>query len=115
MKPISGPLRKQILLGLGSALLNPKNALFYLALMTALLGPDVTLAGDLRRLDGDGGAGVGSGAGIAGWDRCNRSSAVRLADRTHGGVVLMGFGGGCCGDFCIFPRFPLSLTHGKNS
>jgi threonine/homoserine/homoserine lactone efflux protein len=29
--------------GLGSALLNPKNALFYLALMTALLGPDVTL------------------------------------------------------------------------
>lgn len=36
-------LRKQFLLGLGSALLNPKNALFYLALMTALLGPDVTL------------------------------------------------------------------------
>ena len=34
---------KQFLLGLGSALLNPKNALFYLALMTALLGPDVTL------------------------------------------------------------------------
>ncbi|HBZ75898.1 MAG TPA: threonine transporter RhtB, partial [Leclercia adecarboxylata] len=26
-----------------SAVLNPKNALFYLALMTALLGPDVTL------------------------------------------------------------------------
>lgn len=35
--------RRQLLLGLGSALLNPKNALFYLALMTALLGPDVTL------------------------------------------------------------------------
>lgn len=35
--------RKQCLLGLGSALLNPKNALFYLALMTALLGPEVTL------------------------------------------------------------------------
>ncbi len=34
---------KQCLLGLGSALLNPKNALFYPALMTALLGPDVTL------------------------------------------------------------------------
>lgn len=34
---------KQILLGLGSALLNPKNALFYLSLMTSLLGPDVTL------------------------------------------------------------------------
>ncbi|KIS42447.1 LysE family translocator [Kosakonia radicincitans] len=35
--------RKQCLLGLGSALLNPKNALFYLVLMTALLGPEVTL------------------------------------------------------------------------
>ena len=35
--------QKQLLLGLGSALLNPKNALFYLALMTALLGPEVTL------------------------------------------------------------------------
>lgn len=35
--------RRQLFLGLGSAVLNPKNALFYLALMTALLGPDVTL------------------------------------------------------------------------
>ena len=34
---------KQLLLGLGSSLLNPKNARFYLALMTALLGPSVTL------------------------------------------------------------------------
>lgn len=34
---------KQVLLGLGSSLLNPKNALFYLALMTTLLGPSVTL------------------------------------------------------------------------
>ena len=34
---------KQLLLGLGSSLLTPKNALFYLALMTALLGPSVTL------------------------------------------------------------------------
>ncbi len=34
---------RQFLLGLGSAVLNPKNALFYLALMTALLGPNVTL------------------------------------------------------------------------
>ena len=33
---------RQLLLGLGSSLLNPKNALFYLALMTALLGPHVT-------------------------------------------------------------------------
>ncbi|TCW12983.1 threonine/homoserine/homoserine lactone efflux protein [Raoultella sp. BIGb0138] len=36
-------LAKQLLLGLGSSLLNPKNALFYLALMTSMLGPDVTL------------------------------------------------------------------------
>lgn len=35
--------RRQLLLGLGSAVLNPKSALFYLALMTALLGPNVTL------------------------------------------------------------------------
>ena len=34
---------QQYLLGLASSLLNPKNALFYLALMTALLGPDVTV------------------------------------------------------------------------
>ena len=34
---------KQLFLGLGSSLLNPKNALFYLALMTSLLGPNVTL------------------------------------------------------------------------
>lgn len=33
----------QFLLGLASSLLNPKNALFYLALMTTLLGADVTL------------------------------------------------------------------------
>ena len=36
-------LTRQLLLGLGSSLLNPKNALFYLALMTTLLGPSVTL------------------------------------------------------------------------
>lgn len=34
---------QQYLLGLASSFLNPKNALFYLALMTALLGADVTL------------------------------------------------------------------------
>ncbi|ECH4666730.1 LysE family translocator [Salmonella enterica] len=36
-------LAKQLLLGPGSSLLNPKNALFYLALMTALLAPNVTV------------------------------------------------------------------------
>lgn len=33
----------QLLLGLASSLLNPKNVLFYFALMTSLLGADVTL------------------------------------------------------------------------
>ncbi|WP_319534483.1 LysE family translocator [uncultured Vibrio sp.] len=33
----------QLLLGLNSALLNPKNALFYMSLMTVILGNDVTL------------------------------------------------------------------------
>jgi len=36
-------LIRQLMLGLGSALLNPKNALFYLALMTTLSGASVTL------------------------------------------------------------------------
>ena len=33
----------QLLTGLGSALLNPKNAIFYLTLMTVILGPTATL------------------------------------------------------------------------
>lgn len=35
--------KKQFLLGLNSALLNPKNALFYMSLMTVILGSEVTL------------------------------------------------------------------------
>ncbi|CAK7034270.1 MAG: Threonine efflux protein [Desulfovibrio sp.] len=35
---------KQLCMGLGSALLNPKNAVFYLALMTVIIGADATLA-----------------------------------------------------------------------
>ncbi len=34
---------KQLLLGFNSALLNPKNALFYMSLMTVILGEHVTL------------------------------------------------------------------------
>ena len=34
---------KQLLTGLGSTLLNPKNAVFYLTLMTVILGPAATL------------------------------------------------------------------------
>lgn len=33
---------RQLLVGLGSALLNPKNAVFYLTLMTVILGPQAT-------------------------------------------------------------------------
>lgn len=33
---------RQVLLGLGSSLLNPKNILFYISLMAGILGPDVT-------------------------------------------------------------------------
>lgn len=36
-------LGRQLLLGLGSSLLNPKNMLFYISLMTSILGPSVTL------------------------------------------------------------------------
>lgn len=35
---------RQLLTGLGSALLNPKNAVFYLTLMTVILGPTATLS-----------------------------------------------------------------------
>jgi len=34
---------QQLFLGINSALLNPKNALFYMSLMAVILGPDVTL------------------------------------------------------------------------
>ncbi|WP_432453921.1 MULTISPECIES: LysE family translocator [unclassified Agarivorans] len=34
---------KQLVLGINSALLNPKNALFYMSLMTVILGSEVTL------------------------------------------------------------------------
>ena len=38
------PPVRQLLAGLGSALLNPKNAVFYLTLMTVIIGPHATLA-----------------------------------------------------------------------
>lgn len=90
-------LRKQILLGLGSALLNPKNALFYLALMTALLGPDVTLLQQAT-------CGVWMVMVVLVWDLAlislmglpavqrKLSRSLWLIERTAG-VVLMGFGG----------------------
>ena len=38
------PPIKQLCIGLGSALLNPKNAMFYLTLMTVIIGAEATLA-----------------------------------------------------------------------
>lgn len=37
-------LPRQFVIGLGSALLNPKNAIFYLTLMTVIIGPHATAA-----------------------------------------------------------------------
>ena len=88
---------RQLLLGLGSSLLNPKNALFYLALMTALLGPDVTLLQQAT-------CGVWMVTVVLAWDLAlvslmglssvqqKLSRALWLIERTAG-VVLMGFGG----------------------
>lgn len=101
---------KQILLGLGSALLNPKNALFYLALMTSLLGPDVTLLQQSV-------CGIWMVAVVLAWDlalvsfialptiqqRLNRS--IWVIERVAGGV-LMAFGG------WILWRFVGSLLSG---
>lgn len=56
-------LAKQLLLGLGSSLLNPKNALFYLALMTALLVKrDRYTAGHMWNLDDQRSVTLGSAA-----------------------------------------------------
>lgn len=110
-------MRKQILLGLGSALLNPKNALFYLALMTALLGPDVTLLQQAT-------CGVWMVMVVLVWDLAlvslmglravqqKLSRALWWIERTAG-VVLMGFGGWVLWRFCIFFPSPSILNPWK--
>ena len=88
---------RQLLLGLGSSLLNPKNALFYLALMTSLLGPDVTLTQQAV-------SGVWMTSIVLLWDlllvtmialpavQRRLSAVVWRVERTAGGI-LMAFGG----------------------
>jgi threonine/homoserine/homoserine lactone efflux protein len=90
-------LQQQLLLGLCSSLLNPKNALFYLSLMTALLGPQVTLLQQTT-------CGVWMVTVVLVWDllvvKCiSLPHTQRYLQRYIGsieriaGVVLMGFGG----------------------
>ena len=88
---------KQLLLGLGSSLLNPKNALFYLALMTALLGPSVTLLQQTM-------SGIWMTSVVLLWDLLlvtlialpsvqRRLSAVVWRVERTAGAILMVFGG----------------------
>ena len=96
--PVSRPsLVKQLFLGLGSSLLNPKNALFYLALMTSLLGPNVTLVQQAV-------SGAWMTSVVLIWDLLlvtlialpsvqRRLSAVVWRVERTAGAILMAFGG----------------------
>ena len=88
---------KQLFLGLGSSLLNPKNALFYLALMTSLLGPNVTLVQQAV-------SGAWMTSVVLIWDLLlvtlialpsvqRRLSAVVWRVERTAGAILMAFGG----------------------
>ncbi|RDE18404.1 LysE family translocator [Motiliproteus coralliicola] len=89
---------RQLLLGLNSALLNPKNALFYMSLMTVILGSEVSLTQQLF-------CGAWMVLAVLGWDLLVASMIGQqrvqhyLRQRLHwfersAGVVLMGFGMG---------------------
>ncbi|MBY4678194.1 LysE family translocator [Marinobacterium arenosum] len=87
---------KQLLLGLNSALLNPKNALFYMSLMAVILGSQVTLPQQLF-------CGLWMCLAVLGWDllvaatigqprvRALLSRKIHLVER-GAGAVLMSFG-----------------------
>ncbi len=88
--------RKQFLLGLGSALLNPKNALFYLALMTSILGANVTFAQQIF-------SGAWMSLAVLAWNLAIATLTglsaiqIRLTARVHSidpiaGTTLAGFG-----------------------
>lgn len=104
-------LVKQLFLGLGSSLLNPKNALFYLALMTSLLGPKrhAGAAGRQRGMDDQRGVDMGS---VAGYADCATVGAAppfrrRLASRAHGRRHTDGFWRLDC--LAIFARGRVSI------
>lgn len=103
---------KQVLLGLGSSLLNPKNALFYLALMTALLGPSVTLLQQAV-------SGLWMTSVVLVWDlgivmciglpqvQRRLHHGIVWIERIAGGVLIV-FGCGIVGRFC-YPLFAAML------
>ncbi|MGF1736611.1 LysE family translocator [Photobacterium satsumensis] len=84
---------KQLLLGLNSALLNPKNALFYMSLMTVILGSEVTLVQQIS-------CGVWMFtvvlfwnllvAATIGWPQIQRSlkCGIHWVERSAGGVLV---------------------------
>ncbi len=89
---------KQLLLGINSALLNPKNALFYMSLMTVILGNKTSLLQQVV-------CGVWMVCVVLVWDlwlaamighprvQCGLKQSIHLIER-GAGVVLIGIGMG---------------------
>lgn len=86
----------QLFLGLNSALLNPKNALFYMSLMTVILGNEVTLIQQIS-------CGVWMFLAVLLWDLFIAAAIGRPKVQTYlkayihivervAGAILMGFG-----------------------
>ncbi|MDG3087844.1 LysE family translocator [Vibrio hannami] len=89
---------KQLILGLNSAVLNPKNALFYMSLMTVILGSNVTFTQQIA-------CGLWMFLAVLGWDLLIASLIGRPQVQLHlkqsvhriergAGVVLILFGVG---------------------
>lgn len=74
-RPMPSPVC-QLLLGLNSALLNPKNALFYMSLMTVILGSHVTL---LQQMS----CGVWMFLVVLGWDLLVAATISRPSIQRH--------------------------------
>lgn len=92
----AGPVApvKQLALGLASALLNPKNALFYMSLMTVILGSQVTLVQQIS-------SGIWMFLAVLIWDlfvaavislplvQLRLNSSIHWIERSAGAVLLM--------------------------
>lgn len=91
-------ISRQLLLGLNSALLNPKNALFYMSLMTVILGSQATLLQQVA-------CGIWMVSIVLLWDlwiasaighprvQSGLKQSIHLVER-GAGIVLIGFGVG---------------------